>query len=185
MSANIFGAHSRDRTRLPRESAMHASLRSITRGRARGPPPALTEQLGLGRKFWGTFASWPAGPRGRPSGSGAASGHPYQRGLAGGELETSAAAWLHAEPRAAGGLRAAVSSRRFLGERILVPPDWPPLPWSGLLIAVKAFARVSDTPAHQRQRSSVRREMAAASAVSRLSQARLNQQMNDRSPSTC
>jgi DNA primase len=40
-------------------------------------------------------------------------------------------------------------------ERILVKPDWPLLPWSGLLIAVKAFARVRDIPAHQRQRTSV------------------------------
>ena len=48
-----------------------------------------------------------------------------------------------------------VSPCRFLAERILVKPDWPLLPWSGLLIAVKAFARVRDIPAHQRQRTSV------------------------------
>jgi hypothetical protein len=68
----------------------------------------------------------------------------------------STAIGLHAQLRAVGGLPSRREpmpvSRR---ERILVKPDWPLLPWSGLLIAVKAFARVRDIPTHQRQRTSV------------------------------
>jgi hypothetical protein len=40
---------------------------------------------------------------------------------------------------------AAVSSRRFLAESILVSPDRPLPQRPGLLIAVKAFAWVNDT----------------------------------------
>jgi len=72
-------------------------------------------------------------------GVGAASGHQHQRGPPG-------ANGIRAPPpgctRSCGpsvDCSPAISSRRFLAERILVPSDWPLLPWSGPPIAVKAF----------------------------------------------
>jgi len=41
---------------------MHVSLRSITQGRARGPPTALSQHFGLCRRFLGKARFWAARP---------------------------------------------------------------------------------------------------------------------------
>ena len=156
VSANKTSAyHVRD-ARFTRASVMHVSLRSIPRGRARGPPTALSHQFGLGRRFLGN-ARFPAGLRGRRSGSGAASGHQYQRGFRG--------EWIRAPPpgctRSCGpsvGCSPAVSSRRSLAGRssfhltghFCRGPDCS---------SRSSFSPGSATPpTHQRQRTSVERE---------------------------
>src|SRR5215467_14310974 len=53
VSANKTSAQHKDDTRFTCKNAMRVSLRSITRGRARGPPTALSPQFGLGRRFLG------------------------------------------------------------------------------------------------------------------------------------
>lgn len=75
----------------------------------------------------------------------AASGHQHQRGL---RMRTGHER-RHPVARVAAGHRwTAVPPSARAGscrQRIIVPPDWPLLPWSGLLIAAKRSPR-SETP---------------------------------------
>ena len=84
VSANKTSAQHNKFTPFICECIRHVSLRSITRGRARGPPPAPSQQSRPWPQVLGerTLPGRPD-PRGRRSGSGAASGHQYQRGLRG------------------------------------------------------------------------------------------------------
>jgi len=66
VSANKTSAQHNENTRFTCESVRPTRFRSITRGRARGPPTALSQQLGLGRRFLGNARflagrpAWPA-----------------------------------------------------------------------------------------------------------------------------
>jgi hypothetical protein len=91
----MTGAYHIQGTCFTPESVMHVSLRSITRGRARGPPTALSQHFGLGRRFLGN-ARFLDGPTRVVGDQGAARLTGTNISVAsGGELSTSAAAWLH------------------------------------------------------------------------------------------
>jgi hypothetical protein len=94
VSANKTGAWQIKSMGFTLKITIDARLRAITRGRARGPPAALSQQSGLVRRVLGTHASWPAfvaGDRGaaRLAGSNTSV-------ASGCELDTSTATWLHA-----------------------------------------------------------------------------------------
>jgi hypothetical protein len=149
VSANKTGAWQIKRRSLTSKIAIYVRLRSITRGRARGPPTALSQQSGLVRRVLGTHASWPAYAAGD---QGAARLAGSNTSVASGcERDTSTATWLHpvaagrqwtaVPPSAHAGFLQRASSFHLIGR-------FPQRP--GLLTAVKAFAWVNDTPIHQR-----------------------------------
>src|SRR5579859_5574987 len=138
--------------------------------------------FGLGRRFLGTHATWPAGPRGRRSGSGAASEHPHQRGLGG--------RTRHERRR----LVASVAAGR---QWTAVRRQFTPVPCrressfhltGHLRRGPDRSSRSRRSPGSETPCPSPLTDIRLArngrlSAASRPSQARLNQQMNDRSPS--
>lgn len=100
----------------------------------------------------GTRVPWPVGLRGQQPGKWRSWRGANTNVAFGYELDASAAAWSHAWLRAAVGRQSgAVSSRRFSPrEGSSVPLDWPHLPWSDLLSAVRGACPVSDSLVHQR-----------------------------------
>ena len=93
MSANKTGARQIKRMSFTRKIAIHVRLRSITRGRARGPPTALSQQSGLVRRVLGTHASCPARVAGDQEAARLAGSNTSV--ASGCQLDMSTATWLH------------------------------------------------------------------------------------------
>jgi hypothetical protein len=137
VSANKISAWSVTEACFTREGGMRNRLRSITRGGARGAASYVSANNSA------LYAgSWNARTlTGRPTWSASRKRRGWRAPIPAWPPVTS---WTRAPPpgctRSCGpamDCSPAVRSRRFLQRGILVPRDWPHLPWSGLLSAVR------------------------------------------------